>query len=137
MFRVKMNQDTMDSVFNSMLGMGESCLSAVYCVYPNGSYSNYGFVAVTNQGRFLVAKYIGMSVYNGNCTKHSYMLDTLDSLKIRKTLFGPYSIRMNFFSAMGKAKVNLLISPRTVGNGLPNQRENLDMLISQLSMYER
>lgn len=93
----------------------------------------YGFVAVTDLQRLLVAEFSMLGVPMGN---KSIPLKLIKSMKVSKTIFGQTCIKMIIDNQGEDYKVQFTFANNVYGMGIPNQKENLDGLIKKIEKRE-
>ncbi len=133
----KWNSDLMKQVLTNLLIEGEECTCSVYCMFkatgfwarPSDMAS--GFAACTNRGRLLLACQRYWKWSFGGCD-----LASITKLKIKKTLFGQYVIEVHYPTDKKDAVVKFQVSPRIFGVKFPEQRSNVDHLLTTLERYQ-
>ena len=88
-----------------------------------------GFVAVTNQQRLLVARFSMQAVPMGNLC---FPLKLVKSVKIDKTFFGQSSVKIVINNQGRDLILNCQFANPMFTMGFPNQRENMDALLTVL-----
>lgn len=135
----KLDQKLMETALQSILLPGESYFGAVYAGFGRGSVlstsaldNRYGFLAVTNQNRLLIAQYniLTIPLFQG-----ALPLQALESLKISKTLLNMYSVKMQFRAQGETCKLACKISPNVYGMDLKEQQENAEQLLKMLQKW--
>jgi len=129
----------METALQSLLLPGEGYFGAVYAGFGRGSVlstsaldNRYGFLAVTNQNRLLIAQYniLTMPLFQG-----ALPLQALESLKVSKTILNMYSVKMQFRAQGETCKLACKISPNVYGMGLKEQQENAEQLLKVLQKW--
>lgn len=135
----KLDKKLMETTLQSLLLPGEGYFGAVYAGFGRGSVlstsaldNRYGFLAVTNQNRLLIAQYniLTMPLFQG-----ALPLQALDSLKISKTLLNMYSVKMQFRAQGETCKLACKISPKVYGMDLKEQQQNAEQLLKTLQKW--
>ncbi len=100
------------------------------CKWSTAPTNNiYGFVAITNLQRLLVAEFSMLGVPMGNM---SIPLKLIKSIEVSKTIFGQNSVKMVIDNQGKDFKLNCTFANNVCGMGIPNQKENLDGLIKRI-----
>lgn len=99
----------------------------------SASNNLYGFVAVTNMQRLLVARFSMFGAARGTL---SVPLDLIKSVKIGKTIFGQNSVKIVINNQGKDLKLNCTFANNVYAMGISNQKENLDALLAVLRKYE-
>lgn len=89
----------------------------------------YGFVAVTDMQRLLIAGFTMLGVFMGNM---SIPLKYIKSVKIDKTIFGQNSVKMVIDNQGEDFKLNCTFANNVRGMGIPDQKKNLDELLKNI-----
>ncbi len=135
----KLDKKLMETALQSLLLPGEGYFGAVYAGFGRGSVlstsaldNRYGFLAVTNQNRLLIAQYniLTMPLFQG-----ALPLQALESLKVSKTILNMYSVKMQFRAQGETCKLACKISPNVYGMGLKEQQENAEQLLKVLQKW--
>lgn len=135
----KLDKKLMETALQSLLLPGEEYFGAVYAGFGRGSVlstsaldNRYGFLAVTNQNRLLIAQYniLTMPLFQG-----ALPLQALESLKVSKTILNMYSVKMQFRAQGETCKLACKISPNVYGMGLKEQQENAEQLLKVLQKW--
>lgn len=100
----------------------------------SASNNLYGFVAVTNMQRMLVARFTMLGAPRGTM---SFPLSLIKSVKIGKTIFGQNSVKIVIDNQGKDLKLNCTFANNVYAMGIPNQKENIDALLTVLRRYER
>lgn len=93
----------------------------------------YGFVAVTDLQRLLVAEFSMLGVPMGNM---SIPLKLIKSMEVSRTIFGQNCVKMVIDNQGEDYKVQFTFANNVYGMGIPNQKENLDGLIKKIEERE-
>lgn len=93
----------------------------------------YGFVAVTDLHRLLVARFSMLGVSLGSM---SIPLKCIKSVKIDKTIFGQNCVKMLIDNQGEDYKVQFTFANNVYGMGISNQKENFDELIKHIENRE-
>ncbi len=93
----------------------------------------YGFVAVTDLQRLLIARFSVLGVPMGNM---SIPLKCIKSVKVEKTIFGQNSVKMVIDNQGEDFKLNCTFANNVMGMGISNQKENLDGLLKKIEDRE-
>lgn len=129
----------METALQSLLLPGEGYFGAVYAGFGRGSVlstsaldNRYGFLAVTNQNRLLIAQYniLTMPLFQG-----ALPLQALESLKVSKTILHMYSVKMKFRAQGETCKLVCKISSKVYGMDLKEQQENAEQLLKVLQKW--
>lgn len=92
--------------------------------------SSYGFLAVNDNGYFLVAEY---SIF-GEKGRHLIMFDNISKLKVKKAAFGlSCRIILEALCEGKKLRLDISVPLKVGGNGFDDQKQNLQHLIDALS----
>ncbi len=135
----KLDKKLMETALQSLLLPGEGYFGAVYAGFGRGSVlstsaldNRYGFLAVTNQNRLLIAQYnvLTMPLFQG-----ALPLQALDSLKVSKTILNMYSVKMQFRAQGETCKLACKISPKVYGMDLKEQQQNAEQLLKTLQKW--
>ncbi|MGN1224220.1 MAG: hypothetical protein ACI4TG_03805 [Ruminococcus sp.] len=135
----KLDKKLMETALQSLLLPGEGYFGAVYAGFGRGSVlstsaldNRYGFLAVTNQNRLLIAQYniLTMPLFQG-----ALPLQALESLKVSKTILNMYSVKMQFRAQGETCKLACKISPNVYGMGLKEQQQNAEQLLKVLQKW--
>lgn len=89
----------------------------------------YGFMAITNMHRLLIARFSILGTSMGNM---SIPLKCIKSMKVSKTIFGQTSIKMVIDNQGEDFKMNCTFANNVYGMGISNQKENLEKLINEI-----
>lgn len=89
----------------------------------------YGFVAVTDLQRLLVAEFSMLGVPMGDM---SIPLKLIKSMEVSKTIFGQNRVKLIIDNQGKDYKVQFTFANNVYGMGIPNQKENLDGLIKKI-----
>lgn len=89
----------------------------------------YGFVAVTDLQRLLVAEFSMLGVPMGDM---SIPLKLIKSMEVSKTIFGQNCVKLVIDNQGKDYKVQFTFANNVYGMGIPNQKENLDGLIKKI-----
>ena len=93
----------------------------------------YGFIAITNMQRLLIARFSILGISMGNM---SIPLKNIKSVKIDKTIFGQNSVKMVIDNQGEDFKLNCTFANNVYGMGISNQKENLAGLINKIENRE-
>ena len=93
----------------------------------------YGFVAVTDLQRLLVAEFSMLGVPMGDM---SIPLKLIKSMEVSKTIFGQSCIKLVIDNQGKDYKVQFTFANNVYGMGIPNQKENLAGLIKRIEKRE-
>lgn len=93
----------------------------------------YGFVAVTDLQRLLVAEFSMLGVPMGNM---SIPLKLIKSMEVSRTIFGQNCVKMVIDNQGEDYKVQFTFANNVYGMGIPNQKENLNGLIKKIEKRE-
>lgn len=93
----------------------------------------YGFVAVTDLQRLLVAEFSMLGVPMGDM---SISLKLIKSMEVSKTIFGQSCIKLVIDNQGKDYKVQFTFANNVYGMGIPNQKENLAGLIKRIEKRE-
>lgn len=127
---------------NEMLQPGEKSLCPVYCVFRSsglftsplskGAISNvsYGFITVTDHKRVLTVQKLLFDTI-----EDVHDLTTISDFKITNMPLKQKALSMVFHENGKKVKVKLQAAEKVIGNGLPEQADNLEYLIVLLSRH--
>lgn len=121
---------------DSMLMPGEKSLCPVYSVFkPTGFFagasSTYpGFITVTDRRRVLIVRH---KIFSSDTAV--YDLTTISNFKITNMPLKQKALGMVFLENGKKVKVKFQAAEKVVGNGLPDQADNLEHLIVLLSRH--
>lgn len=135
----KLDKNLMHTALQSLLLPGEGYFGAVYAGFGRGGVlstsamdNRYGFLAVTNQNRLLIAQYniLTIPLFQG-----ALPLQALESLKISKTMLNLYSVKMQFRAQGKTCKLACKISPKVYGMDLKEQQENAEQLLKTLQKW--
>lgn len=130
----------MQRVLSAMLTPNETYYSPLYVGYGNsrrltGTAMNnrYGFVAITNQQRFLVTQF---NMFGELLEQFSFPLQSICGLKIHKIpLTSMHSIRIKFRLEDRVKELRVKVSEKVHLSDLKYQEENIEQLISALEMW--
>lgn len=86
----------------------------------------YGFVAVTDKQRLLVA---GFTMFGEPMGKMCVPLHMIKSMTVNKTIFGQKSVKIEIDNQGDIIKLDCTIAENVYAMGIPNQKENLDELL--------
>lgn len=132
---MKLSQKAVNDFLAGKLIPGEEITCTVYCTYkPISFFSSSSNVlpaaaAITNLGRiFIVVSFL-------TNTTGFFSLRTAKKLKIGKNLFGQNSIDFEFQVEKENYKFRLQIAPKVYGCDFPNQKDELDTMLSILRKY--
>lgn len=89
----------------------------------------YGFVAVTDLQRLVVAEFSMLGVPMGDM---SIPLKLIKSMEVSKTIFGQNRVKLIIDNQGKDYKVQFTFANNVYGMGIPNQKENLDGLIKRI-----
>lgn len=135
----KLDKNLMETALQSLLLPGEGYFGAVCAGFGRGSVlstsaldNRYGFLAVTNQNRLLIAQYniLTMPLFQG-----ALPLQALESLKVSKTILHMYSVKMQFRAQGETCKLACKISPNVYGMDLKEQQKNAEQLLKVLQKW--
>lgn len=125
---------------DSMLMPDEKSLCSVYCVFKPTSFfagflhttsSTYpGFISITDRKRVLIVR----QKFFGN-ESAVYDLTTISNFKITNMPLKQKALSMVFLENGKKVKVKLQAAEKVIGNGFPEQADNLEHLIVLLSRH--
>ncbi|MDE6531842.1 MAG: hypothetical protein K2K96_13890 [Lachnospiraceae bacterium] len=139
---MKYNEQTMNQIFNGMLWGEEKNLCPIYCVFKLKNWGNLsgdmlmGYATCTSGGWLLIVMYSPLEqVFNEDPTQTyaTYEIALAKSLKIRKTIFGQYIIKMVFPAEKKDIKIRLQAAPKVFGYNFPNQKRNLEKMVEILN----
>lgn len=132
----RLNGKLMHASLHALCMPGEKYYNAVYgglgkvSNWSTSATSNlYGFVAVTNLRRLLVARFSMLGVPMGNLC---FPLALIKSVKIDKTIFGQNSVKIVINNQGKDLKLNCTFANHVYAMGIPNQKENLEVLLTVL-----
>lgn len=131
---MKMSRNAVNEFLSDKLIPGEAITCTVYCGYKViGFLANSNVfpaaAAVTNLGRiFIVASFL-------TNTTGCFVLKTAKTLKISKNLFGQHNIDFTFPTREGDCKFRLQIASKVYGCDFPNQKDEVETLLSDLRKY--
>lgn len=132
---MKLSQKAVNDYLTPMLIPGEEIVCTVYCTYrPISFFSSSSNMlpaaaAITNLGRlFIVTSFLI------NATGH-FVLKTAKKLKIGKNLFGHSLLDFDFPLEKENYRFRLQIAPKVYGCDFPNQKEELQTMLSVLRKY--
>lgn len=135
----KLDKKLMETALQSLLLPREEYFGAVYVGFGRGSVlstsaldNRYGFLAITNQNRLLIAQYniLAMPLFQG-----ALPLQALESLKVSKTMLNMYSVKMQFRAQGETCKLACKISPKVYGMDLKEQQQNAEQLLEVLQNW--
>lgn len=89
----------------------------------------YGFVAVTDLHRLLVAEFLMLGSSMGDM---SIPLKLIKSMEVSKTIFGQNCVKLVIDNQGKDYKVQFTFANNVYGMGIPNQKENLEGLIKHI-----
>lgn len=138
---MKYNEQTMNQIFNGMLWAGQESLCPVYCVFKLTNWGNLsgdmlmGYATCTSGGWLQLVMYSSMQQFLNDPapTYATYEIALAKSIKIKKTIFGQYVIKMVFPTEKRDMKLRLQASPKVLGAYFPNQKKNLDKMVEILN----
>ncbi len=93
----------------------------------------YGFVAVTDLQRLLIARF---SMFGESIGNTSISFQYIKSVNVDKTIFGQNSVKMVIDNQGEDFKMNCTFADNVIGMGIPNQKENLEELLKKLENRE-
>ncbi len=93
----------------------------------------YGFVAVTDMHRLLIARF---SMFGESIGNTSIPFQYIKSVNVDKTIFGQNSVKMVIDNQGEDFKLNCIFADNVIGMGIPNQKENLKELLKKLENRE-
>lgn len=122
----------MTRALRALLSEGEAIEAAVYCLFKStGFFARSsgimtGYVGITDRDRLIGQR-------EGFLSESSFALELRDlqKVKISGTLFGQKSVHLIFFSEK-KKEVKFQAASRVYGANLPNQENNLRILLERL-----
>ena len=129
---------TADFMKISLDGFGENykypVFASIYC--RSSFFSRYraksGFVAVTDNGKILVAEYSVL----GTEQKYIFSVNDLKRIKIKKLALMPiYSIKSVFKIERKTINLDMAVSLKVAGGNFPEQAENAVNLIGTLGNW--
>lgn len=121
---------------DSMLMPGEKSLCPVYSVFKPTSFfagasSTYpGFITVTDRKRVLIVRH---KIFSSDTAV--YDLTTISNFKITNMPLKQKALSMVFLENGKKVKLKLQAAEKVIGNGFPEQADNLEHLIVLLSRH--
>lgn len=133
------NQQSMDSAIDQLLEHGEKSLCPVYCLFKktgllaSNKTVQLGFATCTDGNRFLTLRAFPLI---GRLSPEVYYLDGVSSLVVTKNLFGQYIINAVFSNEEEKQRLRFQVGLKVAGGGFPDQRENLERMLSILEKYK-
>ena len=128
----KLDGKLMHESLQALCVPGEKYYHAVYGkVRKSGGSTSpinniYGFVAITDMQRLLVA---GFTMFGEPMGKMCVPLHMIKSMKVNKTIFGQKSVKIEIDNQGEDIKLDCTFAENVYAMGLPNQKENLDELI--------
>ncbi|MBR6717955.1 MAG: hypothetical protein IKI77_06370 [Oscillospiraceae bacterium] len=138
MLTMKFNADEMMNVLEEQLMFPDETVTAgVYCTFQDTGFfasSRHivtGYAGLTSRGRL-----IGLRCGMIRSEPFSVDLNYLTKLKLRKTLFGMRSVYLEYF-AERRIRLKFTVSPRILGSKFPDQYANTEIIMQQLSAYQR
>lgn len=129
---MKLNEEEMLEMLGQLLLPGESIKAAVYCVFHDTGFfasnlnTKSGYVGITDADR-LICWQAGMLSISELTLDMIY----LRKIKISNVILGQKIIYMEF-QRDKKTCVKFQCGPKIAGNKFPNQKENVQMLFSEL-----
>ena len=93
----------------------------------------YGFVAITNMQRLLIAKFNMLGIPMGSM---SIPLKSIKSMKVDKTIFGQNCVKMVIDNQGKDVKLNCTFANKVYAMGISDQKEKLDELIKEIENRE-
>lgn len=94
-----------------------------------------GYATCTSGGWLLLVMYSSWQQFLNDPapTYATYEIALAKSLKIRKTIFGQYVIKMMFPTEKKDVKIRLQAAPKVLGANFPNQKRNLEKMVEILN----
>lgn len=136
----KLDGKLMHSSLQALCLQGEEYYHAVYGKVGQSSSLSmsvannlYGFVAITNRQRLLIAKFNMLGLPMGNM---SIPLKLIKSMEVSKTIFGQNCVKLVIDNQGKDNKVQFTFANNVYGMGIPDQKENLDQLIKKIENRE-
>ncbi len=136
----KLDKKLMDESLQALCKPGEKYYYPVYGnvgkvnKWSTSPMSNiYGFVAVTDLQRLLVAEFSMLGVPMGNM---SIPLKLIKSMEVSKTILGQNCVKMVIDNQGKDYKVKFTFANNVYGMGIPDQKENLVGLIKKIESRE-
>lgn len=132
---MKMSQQAVNEFLAGKLIPGEEISCTVYCTYkPLGFFAGSSnalpaAAAITSLGRFFV-----VASYLTNATGF-FVLKTAKKLKVGKNLFGQNTMDFEFQVDKENYKFRLQVAPKVFGCDFPEQKEQLETMLSILRKY--
>lgn len=136
---MKYNEQTMNQILNGMLWAGQESLCPIYCVFKLTNWGNFdmlmGYATCTSGGWLQLVMYSSMQQFLNDPTPTyaTYEIALAKSIKIKKSIFGQYVIKMVFPTEKRDMKIRLQASPKVLGSDFPNQKRNLGKMVELLN----
>lgn len=107
----------------------------IYCSFRTGwDTSAFGYAAISSDNKLLRAE--GNALTGKPGLIYGYNLDDAVKVKVRRYLFGIYSIALKFRINEKTYIVNFVASQWVIGGGFDKQKENLEAIAAELDRLQ-
>lgn len=138
---MKYNEQTMNQIFNGMLWAGQESLCPIYCAFKLTNWGNLsgdmlmGYATRTSGGWLQLVMYSSMQQFLNDPTPTyaTYEIALAKSIKIKKSIFRQYAIKIAFPTEKRDMKIRLQAAPKVLGANFPNQKRNLEKMVEILN----